>query len=109
MRSADAELAADYEAALGQLTGLVGELVLVTFHAPDGTLVGSSGGELIDALPLSPGSDDESVVFRVLGGSTFILDRAAFRGWRLDLDEDGFAGMDLDCAGAKVRVTRYGS
>ena len=96
---------ADYEAALGALIALVGCHVQVLWHAGE-RLIGGSGGVLIDAVPMEAGTAEESIAFRIVGGSVFILDRATFRGWRLHLIDGGIAGIDLLVAGdGEVKLT----
>ena len=99
---------AEYEAAINALTALVGEVVLVIVWAGE-SIVASTGGELIDAVPMRPGTEDETIIFRVLGGGSFLLDRQSFRGFRLHLGETSIEGVTLDLGGVDVGIQTTGS
>lgn len=100
------ETDAAYEAAANALASLIGDHVLVLVWNGD-SIVASSGGELADAVPLRAGEPDETIIFRVVGGSTFTLDREDFRGFELHLGESSIEGVTLHLGAVDVGVQRH--
>ena len=95
----------DFETALNALAALVGDHVQVLWFS-SGTLIGSSGGELADAVTLKAGTVEETVMLRITGGAIVVLERETFQGYHLHLGADAIEGVDLHVtATAEVRLT----